>query len=101
MRLSALPIMLMLIPNGLAAAPRPPVSPPQPSIAPASSNPLKPNELQIPVLYVAVIFLVLDIALWNLPGARLVIAPFKLLTIGLYVFLRTVHHAGCLTPRTA
>lgn len=72
----------MFIPTGLAAFPRPPVAPPAPSDPPTHTNPLQPNQLQIPVLYVAVIFLVLDIALWHLPGARLIIAPFKLLAIG-------------------
>lgn len=72
----------MFLTEALAAIPRPPVAPPTPSVTPVSSNPLKPNELQIPVLYVAIIFLVLDVALWHLPGARLVIAPFKLLAIG-------------------
>ena len=72
----------MFNPIGAAANARPPVAPPAPSYTPASLSVLQPNQLQIPVLYVAIIFLVLDVALWHLPGARLVIAPFKLLAIG-------------------
>ncbi|KAF8318803.1 hypothetical protein DL93DRAFT_2164971 [Clavulina sp. PMI_390] len=81
--ISTMFMSLLFVVPAVQAAARPPVSPPpETSPTPAPTYPLTPNSLQIPVLYVAVIFFVLDFALWALPGARLVIAPFKLLTIG-------------------
>ena len=80
------------------AVARPPIAPP--AVPPTPIPPLIPTAIQvlahhpgvffeifspvskIPVLYVAVIYLVLDVALWHLPGARVIINPFKLLTIG-------------------
>lgn len=76
---------MFLLPTGVLGVTRPPVSPPALPTPTPHTYPLKPNSLQIPVLYVAVIFLVMDIALWHLPGARIVIGPFKLFAIGWYV----------------
>ncbi|KAF8329439.1 peptidase M50B-like-domain-containing protein [Cantharellus anzutake] len=67
-----------------AAVTRPPLAPPRPTST-HYVNPLTPTTLQIPVLYVSVIYLVIDVALWHLPGARVIINPFKLLTIGFLI----------------
>ncbi|EJD07410.1 uncharacterized protein FOMMEDRAFT_100622 [Fomitiporia mediterranea MF3/22] len=56
--------------------------PSRPPIAPKRiESPIKPTHDQIVVLYVTVVFTVVIFALWNIPGARVVINPLKLLTI--------------------
>ncbi|KAI0821554.1 peptidase M50B-like-domain-containing protein [Irpex lacteus] len=57
--------------------PRPPVAPPMPVIPP-----LQPTHDQVPTLYVIVVFAVVIFAFWNIPGARVIINPLKLFTIG-------------------
>ncbi|KAG8930444.1 hypothetical protein FRC02_004155 [Tulasnella sp. 418] len=47
-----------------------------------AASPLQPVEDQFLTLYVMAVFLVLAIAFWFLPGARTIIAPFKLYVIG-------------------
>jgi len=47
-----------------------------------NANPIIPTSEQIPVFYVSIIFIVFIMALWHLPGARVLLNPFKLLTIG-------------------
>ncbi|CAL1714688.1 unnamed protein product [Somion occarium] len=60
-----------------APVPRPPIAPPMPVIPP-----LTPSHDQVPTLYVIVVYAVVIFALWNIPGARVLINPLKLLTIG-------------------
>ncbi|KAI0073276.1 hypothetical protein K474DRAFT_1678024 [Panus rudis PR-1116 ss-1] len=43
---------------------------------------LTPTHDQVPTLYVIVVYAVIIFALWNIPGARVLINPLKLLTIG-------------------
>ncbi|KAM5532351.1 hypothetical protein V8D89_013945 [Ganoderma adspersum] len=57
--------------------PRPPVAPPAPHM-----SPIAPSSNQVPVLYVIVVYAVVIFAAWVVPGARVVITPLKLLTIG-------------------
>ncbi|EKM49999.1 uncharacterized protein PHACADRAFT_264473 [Phanerochaete carnosa HHB-10118-sp] len=44
--------------------------------------PLTPTHDQVPTLYVIVVYTVVIFALWNIPGARVLINPLKLFTIG-------------------
>jgi len=55
---------------------RPPVAPK------AYVNPITPTHEQVPVLYVIVVYAVIIFAFWNIPGARNLINPLKLFTIG-------------------
>lgn len=63
-----------------------PVDYPRPSIAPkmnvTSVAPLTPSHDQVPTLYVIAVYAVVIFAFWNVPGARVLINPLKLLTIG-------------------
>lgn len=45
-------------------------------------NPVVPTPEQVPVLYVIVVYAVVIFAFWNIPGARNLINPLKLFTIG-------------------
>ncbi|KAF8552414.1 hypothetical protein OG21DRAFT_126683 [Imleria badia] len=49
---------------------------------PAYTPPLSPTHDQVVVLYVTVVYAVVIFGLWNIPGARTLINPLKLLTIG-------------------
>ncbi|KAI5124188.1 hypothetical protein M0805_005039 [Coniferiporia weirii] len=60
----------------------------RPPIAPKiRTSPIKPTHDQTVVLYVTVVYTVVIFALWNIPGARVLINPLKLLTIS--------WHEGC------
>ncbi|KAJ3548744.1 hypothetical protein NM688_g5257 [Phlebia brevispora] len=59
--------------------PRPPIAPP---IRMPTIPPLSPTHDQVPILYVIVVYAVVIFALWNVPGARNLINPLKLFTIG-------------------
>ncbi|KAI0367055.1 hypothetical protein BV20DRAFT_971167 [Pilatotrama ljubarskyi] len=59
--------------------PRPPVAPPAQH---SHMSPVAPTHDQVPVLYVIVVYAVVIFAFWNIPGARVVINPLKLFTIG-------------------
>ncbi|KAH8093803.1 peptidase M50B-like-domain-containing protein [Cristinia sonorae] len=60
--------------------PRPPVAPPFPTMPPLP--PLSPGRDQVPTLYVIAVYAVVIFAFWNIPGARVLINPLKMLTIG-------------------
>ncbi|KAH9945708.1 peptidase M50B-like-domain-containing protein [Amylocystis lapponica] len=45
-------------------------------------SPIAPTHDQVPTLYVIVVYAVVIFALWNIPGARVLITPLKLFTIG-------------------
>ncbi|KAI1796633.1 peptidase M50B-like-domain-containing protein [Ganoderma leucocontextum] len=57
--------------------PRPPLAPPAPHM-----SPIAPTHDQVPVLYVIVVYAVVIFAAWVMPGARILITPLKLFTIG-------------------
>ncbi|OCB85439.1 hypothetical protein A7U60_g7448 [Sanghuangporus baumii] len=60
----------------------------RPPIAPKlTGSPIRPTHDQVVVLYVTIVFTVVIFALWNIPGARRIINPLKLLTIS--------WHEGC------
>ncbi|EIW79250.1 hypothetical protein CONPUDRAFT_83520 [Coniophora puteana RWD-64-598 SS2] len=58
-------------------APRVPIAPPAPYVPP-----LTPEYDQVVVLYVTAVYTVVIFGLWNIPGARILITPLKLFTIG-------------------
>ncbi|KAL1941136.1 hypothetical protein VTO73DRAFT_7348 [Trametes versicolor] len=60
-------------------SPRPPIAPPIPI---HHMSPVAPTHDQVPVLYVIVVYAVVIFAFWNIPGARVIINPLKLFTIG-------------------
>ncbi|KAL5531538.1 hypothetical protein ACEPAG_4415 [Sanghuangporus baumii] len=64
-----------------AAPPRPPIAPKR------TGSPIRPTHDQVVVLYVTIVFTVVIFAVWNIPGARRIINPLKLLTIS--------WHEGC------
>jgi len=45
-------------------------------------DPLTPTHDQVPILYVIAVYAIVIFAFWNIPGARVIINPLKLLTIG-------------------
>ncbi|KAI6149837.1 peptidase M50B-like-domain-containing protein [Pisolithus tinctorius] len=49
---------------------------------PATTPPLVPTHDQVVVLYVTVVYAVVIFGIWNIPGARTLINPLKLFTIG-------------------
>ncbi|KZT10074.1 uncharacterized protein LAESUDRAFT_694683 [Laetiporus sulphureus 93-53] len=53
-------------------------------------NPIIPTPEQVPVLYVIVVYTVVIFAFWVIPGARVVITPLKLFTIGWHEFCHIV-----------
>ncbi|TFK51762.1 hypothetical protein OE88DRAFT_1658371 [Heliocybe sulcata] len=55
---------------------RPPVA------APVQTRPLSPTQIQVPILYVIVVYSVMIFAIWNIPTVRNLINPLKLFTIG-------------------
>ncbi|PAV19920.1 peptidase M50B [Pyrrhoderma noxium] len=60
----------------------------RPPIAPKLiESPIKPTKDELVVLYITVVFTAVIFALWNIPGARVIINPLKLLTIS--------WHEGC------
>jgi len=60
-----------------------PIAPPRPPIAPKiHMSPVRPTHDEAVVLYVIVVYTVVIFALWNIPGARNLINPLKLMTIG-------------------
>jgi len=74
--LSSLALALFIFP--MSDPYRPPIAPADTS----TSLALVPSHDQVPVLYVIVVYAVVIFALWNIPGARNLINPLKLFTIG-------------------
>ncbi|THH05264.1 hypothetical protein EW145_g4919 [Phellinidium pouzarii] len=67
--------------SAVTPLPRPPISPK------IHTSPIQPTHDQTVVLYVIVVYSAVIFALWNIPGARVLINPLKLLT--------TSWHEGC------
>lgn len=59
---------------------------------------ITPTSEQVPTLYVIVVYTVVIFALWVIPGARVIITPLKLFTIGWHEFCHIV--AAVLTGGT-
>ncbi|KZT43129.1 hypothetical protein SISSUDRAFT_741838 [Sistotremastrum suecicum HHB10207 ss-3] len=56
---------------------------PRPPVAPKShSSPIAPTQNQAVVIYVVLVYTVVIFGLWNMPGMRKIINPFKLMTVG-------------------
>jgi len=74
---------------------RPPIASQSPAVF---IPPLRPVHDQIIVLYSAAVFLVVIFATWHLPGVRILVNPFKILTIGIHELSHVV--AALLTGGT-
>ncbi|TDL23771.1 hypothetical protein BD410DRAFT_787052 [Rickenella mellea] len=65
------------------ATPLAPTPSDRPPIAPKiHQSPIRPTHDEAVVLYVIVVYSVVIFALWNIPGARNILNPLKLMTIG-------------------